>query len=86
MKLKDEFVTQDMDGEKFIIPTENADFSGIAKGNSSAAFILDLLREHTDKDSIVEAMLKKYDAPADVLSADVEEVLNTLRRINALEE
>ncbi len=86
MKLKSDFITQEIDGTQFLVPVGAESFSGIVRSNKTAAFIVNCLREDTTEDAIVDAMCAKYDAPRETLAADVRKVLDTLRRINAVEE
>ncbi len=86
MKLKPDFITQDIDDVQFLVPVGGEAFSGIVRSNKTAAYIVNLLKEETSEDRIVDAMLAKYDAPKEVISADVKKVLSTLRSIHALEE
>ena len=86
MKLKSDFITQDIDNTQFLISVGSESFSGIVRSNKTAAFIVDCLKKETTKDEIVEAMCLKYDAPRNVIDNDVEEILETLRRIKALDE
>ncbi len=86
MKLKDTFITQDIDGTQFMVAVGETSFTGIVKSNKTAAFIVDRLKEETTKAQIVDAMCAKYDAPRDRIEADVETVLNKLRGIGALDE
>ena len=86
MKLKSDFVSQDVDGKRYLIPTLGQAFSGIARGNRSAAFLLDLLSREISPDALVDAMCEKYDAPREQISRDVQGFLNSLRSIGALEE
>ena len=86
MKLKPDFITQDIDDVQFLVPVGGETFSGIVRSNKTAAYIVNLLKEETSEDRIVDAMLAKYDAPKEVISADVKKVLSTLRSIHALEE
>lgn len=86
MKLKSTFISQDIDNTRFLVPVGGEAFSGIAKGNSSAAFIMDCLKTDTTEKQIVDAMCLKYDAPRNVIAADVKDVLEKLRSINAIEE
>lgn len=85
MKLKENFITQQIDDEQIIVST-NSDFSGMARSNTSAAFIVDCLKSDVSEDEIVDRMFEVYDAPRNVLAADVKKILNTLREIGALNE
>ena len=86
MKLRSNTVTMDVDGTRFLVPVGAEAFRGVARSNETAAFILDCLAQETTEDAIVDAMCAKYNAPRDQIAADVREILDTLRRINALDE
>ena len=85
MKLKDDFITQDIDDTQFLVPVGAEAFSGIVRSNKTAAFIVNCLKSETTETAIVDAMCAKYDAPREKIAADVAEILKTLRGINALE-
>ena len=86
MKLKDNYITQDIDGTQFLVAVGESRFKGIVKSNGTAAAIVDLLKEDTTKEQIVDAMCAKYDAPKERIETDVEGILDKLRGIGAIEE
>lgn len=86
MKLKDGFVTHEMGGEQIMVATGGANFSGLVRSNATAAFIVECLKTETTRQTIIDTMLKRYDAPESVIAADVDMVLGKLRSINALDE
>lgn len=86
MKLKPDLITHDIDGTQFLVPVGAEAFSGIVRSNETAAFIVNCLKEETTQKAIVDKMCAEYNAPRDVIAADVAEILDTLRGINALEE
>jgi hypothetical protein len=86
MKLKSDFITQDIEDTQFLVPLGGESFQGIVRSNKTAAFIVDCLKEETTAEAIVDAMCEKYDAPRATIAADVAEILDTLRGIHALEE
>ncbi len=86
MKLKDNFIIQDVEDKQFLLPIGAEAFSGIVRSNETAAFIVNCLKRETTKEAIVEAMREEYDAPEDLIVSDVERILETLRRINAIAE
>lgn len=86
MKLKDDFITQDIDDTQFLVPVGAEAFSGIVRSNKTAAFIVNCLKEETTETAIVDAMCARYDAPRKTIAADVAVILNKLRSINAIEE
>ena len=85
MKLKENFITQEMDGEQIMVAAGGG-FAGMVRSNATAAFIVDCLKTGTTKEAILDAMEKKYDAPRKVMSADVDMVIGNLRKIGALDE
>ena len=86
MKLKSDFIVQDIDDTQFLVPLGYETFNGIVRSNKTAAFIVNCLKNDTTKDQIVDAMCLQYDAPRETIDADVEEILATLRGIGAIEE
>ena len=86
MKLKSGFITQTIEDTQFMVPVGAEAFSGVVRSNKTAAFIVDCLKEETTEEAIVDAMAAKYNAPRKVIAADVKEILDILRRINALDE
>lgn len=86
MKLKKEFITHDTGKESLLVPTGNADFSGLVRGNKTLGAILALLKEDTTEEAIVAAMKERFDAPEDVIARDVKKALAELRKIGALDE
>lgn len=62
MKLKDTFVTQEMDGEQVMVEADGG-FAGMVRSNATAAFIIDQLKTETTKEAILDAMCKKSTMP-----------------------
>lgn len=85
MKLKESFVTREMDGEQIMVAA-GGEFAGMVRSNATAAFIIDRLKTGATRESILDAMEKTYDAPRDVMAKDVDMVLDKLKKIGALEE
>lgn len=85
MKLKETFITHTTNNEQILVDTSGK-FSGIVRNNNTAAFIVDCLKEETGVDEIVDKMIKEYDAPLEDIKKGVNDVLNTLRKVGALDE
>lgn len=87
MKLKKEIVLGSIDGKDFAIATGSLSkkFHGLINNNPTANYIFQLLQKEQTEDSIVKAMCEKYDAPEDVIRADVKEILNQLDELGILE-
>ena len=86
MKLKPEFISHTIDDTQYLVGVGSSAFHGIVRSNETAAFIIDCLKNDTTAEKIADALFEQYDAPKDVLAADVEKVLNALRGIDALDE
>jgi hypothetical protein len=85
VKLKQDFVTQEIDGTQYLIPVGGEAFSGVVRGNETVAFLVELLKQETTQEALVDAMAAEYDAPREVLAADVARVLDVLREVGALD-
>jgi len=88
MKLKNGIVTNSIDGESFAIATGEAskNFNGLIKNNPTAAYIFELLKTEQTEESIVKAMMDKYEVDEATVKADVNELLNLLKSKNLIEE
>ena len=85
MKLSDAFLSHDDGSEKLVVSTGAAKFSGMARGNETAGFIITCLETDTTEDEIVSKMLAKYDAPEDIIRRDVKKIIGQLREIGAID-
>lgn len=85
MKLKKEFITHTSGDEQLMI-SAGGSFNGMVRSNKTAAFIIDLLKEDTTKEAIVDKMLEIYDAEREVIAADVDKVIDALLSIGAIDE
>lgn len=86
MKLKDGFITHESDGEHILVSAGDTQFNGLVRSNKTAAFIVEQLKSGTTAESIVTALLSKYDVSKEVAHKDVERILDTLRSIGAIDE
>ena len=85
MKLNKDFILHVSDGETILVPTGNAKFSGIVRGNKTLGAILELLKDETTEEEIVSAMKKRFGAPEEILARDVKKALGELGKIGAIE-
>ena len=86
MKLKKEFIYQELGNDSFLVSTVAADFSGLMRGNKTFGAILELLKEETTKTKVIMEMCDRFDASEEVIAKDVEKTLEMLRTIGALDE
>ena len=86
VKLKSSFISNIIDGKQVMIDMDKGGFKGIVRSNSTAAYIIDQLKSETTRDEILDKMAERYDAPRDVMGRDLDDILNRLQGIGALEE
>lgn len=87
MKLKKEFIPHETGKESLLIPAGGAGFSGLVKGNKTLGVILEyLVKDDLTEEEIVQAMEKRFDAPAELIKKDIAKAISELRRIGALNE
>lgn len=87
MKLKETFISHDSEGEHILIDVTGENFSGIIRGNDTAAFIIDCLGTDTTADEIAAKMLDVFEGATekDVME-DIAMVTEKLRKVGALDE
>ncbi len=86
MKLRKEFITHNTASQSLLVPTGAAGFSGLVRGNKTLGAILELLKKETSEADIIDTMRKRFDAPEEVITRDVQKALAELRRIGAIDE
>ena len=86
MKLNKEFLLHNTGGESILVPTGNAGFSGVVRGNKTLGVVLELLKAETTKAELIAGMKARFDAPEGSIERDVQKVLDELQRIGALDE
>ena len=86
MKLKDSFVTKTIKNKTLMVSTKKEVFNGIINTNDSAGFIIECLKTDTTREDIIEKMLNKYNASVEIITEDVDKVINVLKGIDAIDE
>ena len=89
MKLTKGFITHTIGDEQMMVAAGSAAkyFHGMVQSNSTAAFIVDCLKNPTTEEAIVDAVVSHYagvDRPT--AEEDVHEILTKLRSIHAIDE
>ena len=85
MKLKQTFVTHETGEESLLVPLGGSGFAGLVKGNRTLGAILELLKTDTTEEEIVAALRARFDAPEELIAADVKKALDELRKIGAID-
>lgn len=85
MKLNKNFLVHTKENDTVVVPTGDAGFSGVVKGNETLGAILDLLKKDITEENIIESMLKVYDAPREMIEKDVKTTISRLKEIGAID-
>ncbi|MBO4452557.1 MAG: PqqD family protein [Clostridia bacterium] len=87
MKLKKGFITHNVADKQVMVAVGRAakDFNGVVQSNSTAAFVIDMLKNETDEETIVNAILEEYEVDRDTAARDVHGVIERLKGIGAIE-
>ncbi|MCF0222767.1 MAG: PqqD family protein [Fibrobacter sp.] len=83
MKLNKQFVRQELGDHHVAVSPE---FQAIISNNDTADFIFGQLMQETTEEKVVDAMCQEYDAPRELLAADVHEIIEQLRSQGLLQE
>ena len=86
MKLKDGFITYEVNGDHFTVPAGDQSFNGLIKSNKTAAAVIEMLKNDTTAEEITNALYEKYDAPIEVIRKDVDGIIKKLREIGAIDD
>ena len=88
MKSKYTFEKMELDGEIVAVPVgENAsDLHAVLNLNEEAMRILELLREETTEENIVNQLLKEYEGEKEVIASLVSKYIGQLRQEGLVEE
>ena len=85
MKLKESFITH-KNKDDYMMIDASGKFAGIIHSNATAAFIIECLKTETTEDEILEKMLAKYDADKNIMADNVREIIDKLKKIEAVDE
>lgn len=87
MKLKHTFEMMEIDEQKMAVPVgDGADaFHGILKLNQSAAAILELLKEETTEEEMVQKLKEDYDSSEEEIRTYVREYVEELKKAGFIE-
>ena len=81
MRLKHAFEVMELDDQIIAVPVgkNSSDIQGVFKMNETAAFILDLLKEDTTEEAIIEAIKADYDVSEELLRKDVSHCIEMFK-------
>lgn len=88
MKIKDGFILKDVAGSKIVIATgeQRLNFNGIITFNNVGADVFSLLDGTHSTEDIVANVSEKYGVDRDIVKADIEKLIDKMRKHNLIEE
>lgn len=88
MKIKDGFILKDVAGSKIVIATGSAklDFNGVITFNSVGADVFTMLDGTKTVEEIISHIAAEYDVSEDVVKADVNKLIDKMKKHNLIEE
>ncbi|MCF0244579.1 MAG: PqqD family protein [Bacteroidaceae bacterium] len=72
MKLKEGVILQEVCGEGMLVMPDS---DTVIRSNPVAHFIFSLLQEETTEEAVVAAVCERYNAPREVIVADVHDII-----------
>lgn len=75
MRLKKEFLAHDTGSGWVLVPTADAGFAGVVRGNATLGEILEALQGDVEETDIVRRIRERFDAPEGVVERDVSRAL-----------
>ena len=86
MKLNPNYIVHQTADEVILVPTGKAGFSGIVRGNQTLGFLLEQLKAETTAEAILAAMKARWDVSEEEAARDLNQALEELKKIGALDE
>lgn len=87
MKIKEGYAVREI-GDKYIVVALEDDpdeYSGMITLNNSGYYIWNKLKSDISYDELLSDLTDKYDAPLEVIKADLDTFLENAKRVNILE-
>ncbi len=87
MKIKQGFILRNVVNTHIVVPVSQntLNYMGMLSLNETGAFLWGVLEKGTDREGLLHALLEEYDVPEAVAAADMDEFLNHIEQIGALE-
>ncbi len=86
MKIKSGFILKEIAGEHVLMFLDSSLKNKVITLNETGAFIFRLISEGKEKEDITKALLSEYEIDEGQASSDVENFINALSALGALED
>ena len=86
MKISEDFVLRQVADTWVVLPlkSDTVDFNGMIRLNGSGAMLWKCLEKGTTREELVLAITNQYDVPQEEATRDVDEFIETLKKIGCL--
>ena len=86
MQIKKELIKREIAGDVILVPVGKTalDSNGLFMLNELGGFLWDLLPEADSVEVLTDAVLQSYDVDEATAKADIEEFLETLRKLDVI--
>lgn len=86
MQIKKELIKREIAGDVILVPVGKTalDSNGLFMLNELGGFLWDLLPEADSVEALTDAVLQSYDVDEATAKADIEEFLETLRKLDVI--
>ena len=87
MKLSEQFLTQTIGDEIYLVPTSKVEFNGMVRGNGTLGVIIECLKKECTKEDILEEMKKRFeidDTNREKVISDIDKAISQLSQIGAI--
>lgn len=88
MKVKEEYVLQNIAGKWIVIDTNarSVNFNKILALNSTGKILWDKLEKGSDYDALVDALIDAYEIDRKLAQDDVDKFINELKELECVED
>lgn len=85
MRINPDYEARNIGGINIVVPVGgNMSLTGVITLNESALFIWNCLTEDITEEELIEKVCNEYDAPKDVITNDVKEILVQFKQNNLI--
>ena len=86
MKLKTNFESEEINGERIFVSTDSKSLNGMIRANQTAGFILDCLRDNISIEDLSKKVSEKFNVDIDIASKGVLRFVNQLKELRLLDD
>lgn len=87
MKLSNDYISYEIDGEKILVCMDSNKFAGVVKLNKTADFIVEQLKTGCTKETLIHAVTEHFsEVDSAKAGKDIDSLVTALRSVGAIED